>query len=140
MRRRRTDAEASDVNVTPLLDIVFIMLIFFIVTSTIIDESGFNPNLPPDTPPDEQTQPPPSLLLTVQTDGFVRVDDIRLVDPRSVGSVVEQFLAKEPKGIVIVNALPDAKTGTTITVLDQARNSAPADVRNSQVTLALASS
>ncbi|RFB05822.1 ExbD/TolR family protein [Parvularcula marina] len=138
-RRRRTGDEAADVNVTPLLDIVFIMLIFFIVTATFVYEDGFDPNLPPDSQ-DEPEDPPPSMLLTVQADGFIRVDDIRQVDPRSVTSVVEQFLAKEPKGVVIVNATPDARTGTTITVLDQARQAAPDEtVRNSQITLTLAS-
>ena len=137
IRRRTGGDEAADVNVTPLLDIVFIMLIFFIVTATFVYEDGFEPNLPPPSP-DEPQDPPPSLLLTVQQDGFVLVDDIRQVDPRSVSSVVEQFLAKEPQGIVIVSASPEARTGTTITVLDQARSAAPEGAaRNSQVTLAL---
>lgn len=136
-RRRRTGDEAADVNVTPLLDIVFIMLIFFIVTATFVYEDGFEPTLPPPNPPPVEDAPPPSILLTVQEDGFVLVDDVRQVDPRSVKSVVEQFVAKEPKGVVIINAAPDSKTGVTITVLDQARTAVPADVRSTQVVMAL---
>ena len=137
-RRRRTSGdEAADVNVTPLLDIVFIMLIFFIVTATFVYEDGFEPNLPPPNQDEPEGPPPPSLLLTVQSDGFVRVDDIRQVDPRSVTSVVEQFFAKEPKGVVIISAAPDSRSGTAIIVLDQARVGAPEDKRNSQIVFAL---
>ena len=128
MRRRRTgQGEASDVNITPLLDIVFIMLIFFIVTATFVYEDGVRPNLP--TPNNEPPSgpPPPALLLTVQSDGFVLVDDIRIIDPKSTEPVVEEFLAKEPRGVVIVSASPDSETGVMITTLDEARQAAGPD-------------
>ena len=121
-RRMRHGEEEADVNMTPLLDIVFIMLIFFIVTATFVFEEGISPNLPEPSPQDEETTPPPSLLLTVQEDGFVLVDDVRLIDPRATRPVVEAFLASEPEGVVIVSAAPESETGTTITVLDQARD------------------
>ena len=65
MRRRTHQGEAADVNVTPLLDIVFIMLIFFIVTATFLREKGIDANTPEQTPPDDLSVPPPSLLLSV---------------------------------------------------------------------------
>lgn len=138
-RRRHTQEEAADVNVTPLLDIVFIMLIFFIVTAVFIDESGLKPNLPDPTPPDEQKKPPPSLLLTVQADGFVLVNDTRIVDPRSVKPVVEEFLAKETKGVVVVSAIGDAEVGDTMITLDQARLAA-GPARYGKITLTKAGS
>ncbi|ADM09359.1 Biopolymer transport protein ExbD/TolR [Parvularcula bermudensis HTCC2503] len=122
IRRRASSDEAADVNVTPLLDIVFIMLIFFIVTATFVYEDGITPTLPDPSPEDQDTQPPPTLLLSVQSNGFVRVDNIREVDPRSVSSVVEQFFAREnDKAVVIISAAGEASTGDTITTLDEAR-------------------
>ena len=51
MRRRlRGNADETEVNITPLLDIVFIMLIFFIVTATFVSEQGLTPNLPEPNP------------------------------------------------------------------------------------------
>ena len=121
MRRRFTgQADDTEVNVTPLLDIVFIMLIFFIVTATFVYEDGIAPNTPEDSP-DEPTNPPPSLLLYVQQDGFVSVDDARIIDPQSTRPVVEEFFASNPEGVVIVSAAPQSRSGVAIEVLDQAR-------------------
>jgi len=120
-RLANEDMDEAEVNITPLLDIVFILLIFFIVTSTFLDEAGLGLNSPQDNPPDEPTRPPPTLLLSVQTDGFVRVDNARTIDPRSVKSVVEAFKAEKPRGVVLLNAAPEAKVETTVLVLDQAR-------------------
>ncbi|MES1944824.1 biopolymer transport protein ExbD/TolR [Salinisphaera sp. PC39] len=120
-RLTRKQEEQAEVNITPLLDIVFILLIFFIVTSTFLQEQGFGLNSPSDEPPEDDTRPPPTLMLSVQADGFVRVNNVRLIDPRSVKPVVEEFTAREPRGVVLVNAAPKAKAETTVTVLDQAR-------------------
>ena len=127
MRRRvRGGGDDTEVNITPLLDIVFIMLIFFIVTATFVSEQGISPNLPEPPPPNESPPtPPPTMILTVQANGFVRVDGGRQIDPRSVKNVVSGFIAKDPsKSIVIVSAEPEATTGDTIVVLDQARDGA----------------
>ncbi|MBI1366256.1 MAG: biopolymer transporter ExbD [Alphaproteobacteria bacterium] len=123
MRRRISSSadNASDVNVTPLMDIVFIMLIFFIVTATFTREKGIDVRTPENTPEDPNTRPPPALLLSVQTDGFIRVNNIRIIDPLSTKPVVEEFMAREPKGVVIVNAAPGSKAGIAVTVMDQAR-------------------
>jgi biopolymer transport protein ExbD len=121
MRRRGSHAEeAADVNVTPLLDIVFIMLIFFIVTATFLREKGIDVNTPDPTPPEVVTAPPPSMVLAVQEDGLVRVNNVRFVDPLSVKPVVEEFMAREPRGVVLVTAAPTAKAGVAVTVMDQA--------------------
>ena len=121
MRRRgKKFEEAADVNVTPLLDIVFIMLIFFIVTATFLREKGIDVRTPDDTPEDENSVPPPALVLAVQEDGLVRVNNVRIIDPLSVTPVVEEFTAREPDGVVLVNAAPDAEAGISVTVMDQA--------------------
>lgn len=120
-RLTSSEQEAADVNITPLLDIVFILLIFFIVTATFLDEDGIAIASPEDNPPEELTRPPPTLVLAVRNDGFVTVDGGRLIDPRSVKPVVEAFKAQNPRGVVLLNAAPDARVETTVLVLDQTR-------------------
>ena len=121
MRKRAThQEEAADVNVTPLLDIVFIMLIFFIVTATFIREKGIDVRTPENQPPDDRDIPPPALVLSVQEDGFVRVNAVRLIDPYSVTAVVEEFTAREPRGVVLVSAAPESESGVAVVVMDQA--------------------
>ena len=123
MRRKGThQTEDADVNVTPLLDIVFIMLIFFIVTATFLREKGIDVKTPEDNEQDENTRPPPALLLSVQEDGFVRINNLRIIDPGSVKSVVQEFIAREPHGVVLVNAAPESESGVTVTVMDQAQD------------------
>lgn len=123
MRKRATsNAEAADVNITPLLDIVFILLIFFIVTATFLREKGIRISTPDDTPPEDiVTIPPPALLLSVQEDGFVRVNNIRTIDPLSVTPVVQEFIAREPQGVVLVSAAPESAAGVAVQVMDQAK-------------------
>lgn len=123
VKRRLTGSkmEAADVNITPLLDIVFILLIFFIVTATFLQEIGIGLVAPQDQPPEELQRPPPTLVLNVRNDGFVMVDDVRLVDPRSVKPIVEAFKASKPRGVVLLNAAPDSRIETTVLVLDQTR-------------------
>ncbi|MGY6553500.1 MAG: MotA/TolQ/ExbB proton channel family protein [Wenzhouxiangella sp.] len=120
-RLTTSDEEAADVNITPLLDIVFILLIFFIVTATFLDEIGIGIVSPEPDPPEELRRPPPTLVLAVRNDGFVMVDDVRMIDPRSVTPVVEAFRAENPNGVVLLNAAPDAPVSATVLVLDQSR-------------------
>jgi biopolymer transport protein ExbD len=123
MKRRLVSAqtEAAEVNITPLLDIVFILLIFFIVTATFLQEVGIGLIAPQDEPPEEERRPPPTMVLTVQKDGFVLVDDVRLVDPRSVKPIVEAFKAAKPLGVVLVSAAPESRVESTVLVIDQTR-------------------
>lgn len=121
MRKRATHQDqAADVNITPLLDIVFILLIFFIVTATFLREKGIDVNTPQDTPPDEQSTPPPALLLAIQEDGFVRVNNLRQIDPGSVTPTVQEFIAREPRGVILVSAAPESEAGVAVRVMDQA--------------------
>ncbi len=121
MRRRGThQGEAADVNVTPLLDIVFIMLIFFIVTATFVREQGIDVRTPEDSEDQPDSVPPPALLLALQEDGLVRVNNVRLIDPLSTKPVVEEFMAREPNGVVLVSAAPDSESGVAVTIMDQA--------------------
>lgn len=122
MRKRATHgSEAADVNITPLLDIVFILLIFFIVTATFLREKGIEVSTPDDSEQDDNSVPPPALLLSVQEDGFVRVNNVRTIDPASVTPVVQEFIAREPQGVVLVSAAPESAAGVAVQVMDQAK-------------------
>ena len=122
MRKRATHAnEEADVNITPLLDIVFILLIFFIVTATFLREKGIDVN----TPQDSEDTPDiviPSLVLAVQEDGFVRVDGLRVIDPLSVKPVVQEYMARQPNGSVLVSAAAESEAGVAVQVMDQAQD------------------
>jgi biopolymer transport protein ExbD len=123
MRKKPSHAaEEADVDITPLLDIVFILLIFFIVTATFLREKGIDVRTPEDTPPEDRVIPPPALLLAVQEDGFVRVNNVRVIDPASVKPVVQEFVAREPQGVVLVSAAPDSESGVAVQVMDQAQD------------------
>lgn len=120
-KRARHTEEAGDVNVTPLLDVVFIMLIFFIVTATFLREQGIPTSTPPPEPPESISVPPPSMVLSVLESGLVQIDAGRTVDALSIKDVVQEFLARAPKGVVLVSASPTAEAGITVVVMDQAR-------------------
>lgn len=122
-KRRITGSgpDQAEVDITPLLDIVFILLIFFIVTATFVRETGLPLQSPQDDPPEEQTTPPPSMLLSVREDGLVMVNNLRLIDPRSVKPVIEEFRARSPNGVVLVSVAPLTRAEATVTVLDQSR-------------------
>lgn len=124
MRRRATHQdESADVDITPLLDIVFILLIFFIVTATFVAEDGFKPNVPEPNPPEEIELPVAQpMILTVKPNGLIDVDGTRVVDPRSTKPIIEEYYASNPDGVVLVSAMEESKAKDAITVVDLARS------------------
>ena len=121
-KRARHQDQTADVNITPLLDIVFILLIFFIVTATFLREKGIDVRTPEDTEDEPDTTPPPALVLAIQEDGFVRVNNLRIIDPGSVKPTVQEFMAREPNGVVLVSAAPESESGVAVEVMDQAQD------------------
>ena len=110
--------EETDIDITPMLDVVFIMLIFFIVTSTFVKESGVDV-----TRPDAETAVKTD-ALTIQI-GITANNQIwfdkRLVDKRAVRANVEKGLAESPGAAVIIVADALSNTEALIDVMDQAR-------------------
>jgi len=105
MRRSRkaTGGDEGEVDMTPMLDIVFIMLIFFIVTATFLDETGVDLTQPPPPPDDINTPPSNNPAITVYVDG----QDACSVDGRSTGCDrvildVERLLSEKPNAAVIL--------------------------------------
>ena len=117
-RLRRGDDEA-EINITPMLDIVFIMLIFFIVTTSFVKEFGVDVNRPSNAPVEEQRQ---SEVIAVRIDqnDQIFIED-RLVDVRAVRANIESGLAVQPEAAVVVIADRLADAGLLVRVVDQAR-------------------
>lgn len=120
MRRRlhRGDDEA-EINITPMLDIVFIMLIFFIVTTSFVKEFGVDVNRPSAAPVEEQQQSEVIAVRIDENDQIYFQD--RLVDIRAVRANIESGLAVQPNAAVVVIADRAADAGLLVRVVDQAR-------------------
>ncbi len=126
MRRHGRAVEESEVDLTPMLDIVFILLIFFIVTATFIKERAINLTPPPPAPPDQPIEPKPTILIRISEDNLVSVNR-RLADLGSVRANIERLIAETPESAVLVQAHPRAKNRIVITVVDQARSALGGD-------------
>ncbi len=121
--------EEEDVNVTPLLDIVFIMLIFFIVTSTFIKEPGVEVVRPEAVTQIEQN---PAVLVAVTEDDqiFINNEEVELSEVRYL---VEELRRETPKGNAVLQADAGAKSEITIQVLQQIKDAGISDVAISTV-------
>ena len=108
-----------------MLDVVFIMLIFFIVTSSFIKESGIEVNRP--QADSASSQDKGNILIAVTADGQVWLDK-QVVDVRSVRAHVQRMRQEQPEGVVVVQADQDARTGLVVQVMDQARLAGVDDV------------
>ena len=120
MRRRLAHGDdEAELNITPMLDIVFIMLIFFIVTTSFVKEVGIDVNRPSNAPVKEQKL---SEVVPIEIDatGQIRVKK-RLVDVRAVRANIESELAVRPDASVVVIADRNSDSGLLVRVIDQAR-------------------
>ncbi len=119
------DEEDSQIDLTPMLDVVFIMLIFFIVTSTFVKEAGVDV-----TRPEAETAVPTdasSIQIGITSNNQIWIDK-RQVDKRAVRANVEKGLAESPGAAVIIIADALSNTETLIEVMDQARMAGAASV------------
>ena len=121
MSRRLSSSseEENEINLTPMLDVVFIMLIFFIVTASFIKESGLDVNRP-DAP--TQSKPNDENILVVIADNNDILIDNRRIDPRAVRANIERLHAENPEGSVVIKAHKDSYNETLVVVMDSARD------------------
>jgi biopolymer transport protein ExbD len=120
MRHQHDDEDSGElgINLTPLIDMVFILLIFFMVTSSFVKETGVEVDRP--SAATAQVKPQTAILIAVTQRGEVWIDR-RRIDPRAVRANVERLHAENPEGAVVITADREAPTGVVIQVLDQAR-------------------
>ena len=113
--------EEADIDITPMLDVVFIMLIFFIVTASFVKESGIDINKPPasDTPP--PIDAPQPIVVEINALSEIRIAN-RLLDFRRVKPTITRLKAESPESSVIVKVDPKAKTKAIIQAIDGIRS------------------
>ncbi len=112
------EEDESEVNLTPMLDVVFIMLIFFIVTASFVKESGIDINRPDAATAERKEKG--NILVAISAENQIWIDR-RMVDPRALRANIERMHAENPQGSVIIQADKDAKTGLLVLVMDAAR-------------------
>lgn len=118
-RRNQTqEEEAGAIDLTPMLDVVFIMLIFFIVTATFIKEPGIEVNRPEATTGDQKKNAAILVAITPTNDIWI---DKKKVDPRALRSTLERLYAENPKGSMVIQADDGSNIETMTKVVDEAR-------------------
>ena len=117
-RRHLPAQDETELDMTPMLDIVFIMLIFFIVTTSFVKESGVTVNSP--GAETASAQESANIFVAITASGEVWIDR-RPVDPRSVRAIVARLHADNPEGSVIIQSDEDASTRMLVEVMDQVR-------------------
>lgn len=124
-RKRRKPEDESDINLTPMLDVVFIMLIFFIVTATFIKQAGIDVT----RPEADAVQPKPlvSVLIAIGANGEIWIDKNN-VDAAGVRAHIERLRAENPKGGIVIQADQEATYEKLKAVLDAARSLGISDV------------
>jgi len=110
--------EESEINITPMLDVVFIMLIFFIVTATFVKEAGIDVNRPEAATATKQEKA--NILIAIGANNDIWIDR-RQIDIRSVRPNIERLHSENPQGSVVIQADKDSKTDTLIQVMDASR-------------------
>ena len=122
---RRQSGAIAEVNMTPLIDMVFILLIFFIVTTSFVKETGVDVSRPSAKTAVKKEHA--NILIAIKPNGEIWMDK-RPVDRRAVRANVERMHAENPEGSVIILADKESKTGLLIEVMDQARLAGVANV------------
>jgi biopolymer transport protein ExbD len=112
------EEEDNEINLTPMLDVVFIMLIFFIVTASFIKEAGIDVNRP--DAPTSQSVEDANILIAIGSNDEIWIDR-RLIDPRAVRANIERLHAENPKGSVVIQADKKSTNEMLVVVMDASR-------------------
>ena len=116
--RHKQQAEEAELDMTPMLDIVFIMLIFFIVTTSFVKASGITVNAPSAQTSEKQDNA--NIFIAINEKGHVWIDK-REVDIRTVRSIIAHLHADNPEGAVVIQSDKKATTEYLVQVMDQVR-------------------
>ena len=121
MRRiaKEQDQGGAEIDLTPMLDVVFIMLIFFIVVASFIKEAGIEVNRPDNN---QQSDPNDfiSIVVEIAADGQIFMEN-RRVDVRAVRANIQRLLAEDPEAPLTIKVEKGAKSGVVVDVADAAR-------------------
>jgi len=116
---KQQEEGGAEIDLTPMLDVVFIMLIFFIVVASFIKEAGIEVNRPDNnqqSDPNDST----SIVVEVAADNQIWMEN-RRVDVRAVRANIQRMLAEDPEAPVTIKVEKGAKSGVVVDVADAAR-------------------
>lgn len=119
------EEEGDDINITPMLDVVFIMLIFFIVTASFIKEAGIDVNRP-DAPTAER-QEDANILVAISANDEIWIDR-RETDPNAVRGMIERLHAENPKGSIVIQADEESTNEMLVIVMEAAKQAGVSNV------------
>ncbi|WP_100656134.1 ExbD/TolR family protein [Alteromonas flava] len=119
------DEEEATIDMTPMLDVVFIMLIFFIVTASFVKEAGIDVNRPDAATAVKKDRA--NILVAISDTGEIWINK-RRIDVRAVQANIERLHAENPQGTVVIQADRKSTTETLIKVMDAARAAGVYDV------------
>lgn len=119
-KRRHSEVEEDEtvINLTPMLDIIFIMLIFFIVTTSFVKESGINVNRPSAQTAERKERG--NVFIAISATGEIWIDK-KPVDIRALRAAVERIRAERPESAVVIQGDKAASIGLLVEVMDQVR-------------------
>lgn len=113
-----SDQAPAGINLTPMLDAVFILLIFFIVSASFLKESGLDVNRP--NTADRGDVDDQTILIEIEEDSGIWIDG-RLIDPRALRPNIERLHAQRPEGSVVIRADKGSSNNALVQVMDAAR-------------------
>ncbi len=119
------EEEENEINLTPMLDVVFIMLIFFIVTATFIKEAGIQVERPDTVTAD--TQDDAAILIAISATDEIWIDRQKR-DPRQVRSIIERLHAENPKGSIVIQADEESTNEMLVVVMEAAKGAGVTNV------------
>lgn len=122
--RRRASQDEAEIDLTPMLDVVFIMLIFFVVTASFVKEAGIHVARPQ---PQVEDAGKRNILLTVTAGNEIWLGE-RRIDARSVRATIERLHAGNPEAAVLIRAHEDSDTEVFAGIADQSREAGVYDV------------
>lgn len=124
-RNKKADEDSGAIDLTPMLDVVFIMLIFFIVTASFVKEPGIQVNRPDAVTANPKKNANILVAITNQNEIWINKQE---VDPRQVKTQIQLLLAENPKGAVVIQADSDSNIKTLTEVAQKAREAGVGDV------------
>src|SRR5210317_217999 len=124
-RKRIADSDEAENDLTPMLDVVFIMLIFFIVVASFIKEAGIEVNRPDNSKSDPSDAT--SILVNIRADNQIWMEN-RRVDARSVRANIQRLLASDPEQAVTIKVEKGARANAVVDVADAAREAGAGSV------------
>jgi biopolymer transport protein ExbD len=124
-RKRIREEEEAAIDMTPMLDIVFIMLIFFIVSTSFLKEAGIEVNKPKAAKASKTNKA--NIFIAIRDTGEIWMDK-RVIDVERVGANIERLLAETPTEVIVIQADKEAKHGVVVKVMD-AIKAANSDLR-----------